>query len=96
MSLIELIRELQKIEKILKGKKDIHKVVKGSLGSFSQKRKNTIESTKQKENFKGKRKKKKSKEQSKCFLYGKKNTSGKGNAWLFFKEPVKYESFGFG
>ena len=35
MSLIELIRELQKIEKILKGKKDIHKVVKGSLGSFS-------------------------------------------------------------
>ena len=72
MSLIELMRELQMVEGILKDQKGIHMVVKGSSSSSSQKNKNTIESTKQKGKFKGKGKKKKSKGQDKCFLCGKK------------------------
>ena len=35
-------------EKILKDQKGIHMTMKGSLGSFSQKKKNIIKSTKQK------------------------------------------------
>ena len=53
-------------------KRGIHMVAKGSLGFFSQKKKNTSEITKQKGKFKGKGKKK-SKGWGKCFLYGKKS-----------------------
>ena len=55
------------VEGILKDQRSIHMTVKGSLGSFSQK-KNTTKTTKQK----GKRMKKKSKGWGKCFFCGKK------------------------
>ena len=48
MRLIELIRELLMVERILKEEKAIHMVVKGSSSFSSQKKKNAIESTKHK------------------------------------------------
>ena len=59
MSLPELIRELQAVEGILKDQKDIHMSVKHSSCYFSQKKKKSTKSTKQKGKFKGNRKKKK-------------------------------------
>ena len=72
MSLLELMRELQMVEGILKDQKGIHMGVKHSSGSSNQKKKNTMKSTKQKGKFKGKEKKKKSNGQGKCFFYGHK------------------------
>ena len=69
-SLTKLMSKLQMAKGILRDQKDIHMIVKGFLGSSSQKKKNTIEFAKQKRKFKGKRKKKKSKGQNKCFLCG--------------------------
>ena len=61
MNLLELMRELQMVEGILKDQKGIHMAMKCSSSSSSQKKKNTMKSTKQKEKFKGKGRKKKSK-----------------------------------
>ena len=71
MSLIKLMRKLQMIEGILKDQRGIHMEMKGSLVSSSHKKKNTIQSIKQKGKFKGKGKKKRN-DQGKCFLYGQK------------------------
>ena len=67
ISLTELMRELQTIEGILKDQRGIHMTVKGSSTSSCQKKKNTLMTTKQKRNFKGKEKKK-SKGQGKNFV----------------------------
>ena len=93
LSLTELIRELQTTKGILKDQRDLHMVVNGSLSSSSQKKKNTIETTKHKRKFKDKRKKKKkkkSKSQGKCFLCSKKGHWKK--EYPKFPKRVRYAS----
>ena len=67
MRLTELMRELFMAEGILKDWRGIHMIVNSSK-SFSQKKKNIIEFSKQKRKFRGKGKKKKSKVLLKCLL----------------------------
>ena len=67
MRLIELIRELLMVERILKEEKAIHMVVKGSSSFSSQKKKNTIESTKHKGKNTKKELKKLNNSFGKCF-----------------------------
>ena len=69
MSLTKLMRELFMVEGVLKDRRGIHVIVNSS-NSFSQKKNNIIEFTKQKRKFKGKGKMKKSKVLLKCFLCG--------------------------
>ena len=64
MSLIEVIREVQIAERILKDQRNIHMI---THGSSSLEKKNNSKTTKN-EKFKGKGKKKR-KGQGKCFLY---------------------------
>ena len=67
MSLIEVIREVQIVERILKHQRNIHTITHDSSGSSSLKKKNNSKTTKN-EKFKGKGKKKR-KGQGKWFLY---------------------------
>ena len=67
MRLIKLIRELLTIERILKDEKAIHMLVKGSSSLSSQKKKNTIESTKHKGKNTKKKQKKLNNSFGKCF-----------------------------
>ena len=73
MSLIELIRELQTIEGILKKQRDIHMVVKGSLGSSNYKKKNTIETLSKKRILREKGRRRARDRASVSFVVGKAN-----------------------
>ena len=67
-SLLELMRELHMVKGILKDRRGVHMVVKGSLGSSHKKKKNAFKYIEQR---KSKARKEKSKRKGKCFSYGK-------------------------
>ena len=71
VNLLKLMRELHRVEGILKDQKSVHMVV-NSLNSFTKKKKNKNGNTQKKKKKKFKGKENKSKGKDKCLFCGKK------------------------